>query len=541
MEQHAVPQHIASFEFKLFGNLTLRQFVFLAIPLALAAAIFYSNLPVLIRYISSGLIAIVGGFVALVPYNGRSLDKWFVIFVRAVSNPTQRIWMKEAKMPDFLNIVFEEPVARKNDKEPEISRKDTEKLFEYLRTIPKGQVSPLDVREQLALERLGLTAGGAAGGKLPEPIFWGATQTDKGVFGRLEVKEPEVSEPAKKIKLPKGIVSPEELRHIMGHSLPGLKSEVVGGVGVRISTHLKPFALPGLEKRLHAQARQAESVKAPSVQLASEANFSIENVIPITTPSRMVRLVHGVGKTRARKLHFAPPPNFNLSDLPIRGEARFEISEELKRRYEKEEQDMIKLVHDQTQPEPISRQKGIGFEQIFKSAFSQAKAAVSGVGVKLQHNAASVPASHKSLQKPAVIAKHIGDFSPEASLKEEEKEQVDSQVSLSSKKAIGRPTEADVLTKAQIIPLTDKPNVISGLVSDNLGVPAEGLIVIIRDVNGMPLRALKTNKLGQFLSVTPLPAGTYRIEVEGEEQNFEPISIILTDKVIEPLEVRAKS
>lgn len=543
MEQHAVPQHIASFEFKLFGNLTVRQFVFLAIPLGLAALIFFSNLPTYFRFITSGLIAIVGAFIALVPYSGRSIDKWIIVFFKAVTSPTQRVWRKEIKTPDFLEILLEEPEVRKEPGEKEFTRQDREKLFEYLRQMPRGQVSPMDVREQLAIERLDLSYEGAGEGKLPTPIFWGIAKGDKSAENKTLGVIKEVPRPESEIKLPKGVVSAKELRHTMGHSLPGLESQATAaGVGVRISPHIKHYALSGLEKRLHAQvmAKSPVRVSPPAIQLASESNFSIENVIPITTISRRVKLVHGIPRARARKLHFAPPPGFDLSDLPIRGEARFEISEELKRRYDREEQAKMQALNDQIVSEEQPKKKGpSGFEHMFSSAISQAKSIVTGGGLKIQGNEVAVPKAKTTLQKPAVIAKHITDVFPRASLKVEQREKIDSRLSVSSEKVVTRPTNADLLAKAQFLPLTDKPNVISGVVTLADESPLEGVIVIVRDTNGIPIRALKTNKLGQFLSVTPLTSGNYSLDVEGEEQNFEPISIILTDKVIEPLMIKA--
>ncbi len=540
MEQHAVPQHIASFEFKLFGNLTIRQFVFLAIPLGVAALIFFSTMPLFIRYGLSAIIASVGAFVALVPYNGRSIDRWVVIFIKAVTSPTQRIWKKETRIPDFLKILLEEPVVRK-EAEKEFSNQDRQKLIEYLRSLPKGKVSPMDVRENLALERLGFSTEGAGEGTLPAPIFWGVSQADI-LAEKREEKAKKADEKIAEIKLPKGVVTAREMRGVIGQSLPGLKPDI--GTGVRISPHLKQYALGGLEKRLHAQVRAKSPVKPkpPSIQLASEANFSIENIIPITSTSRQVRLVHGVPRARARKLHFAPPPGFDLSDLPIRGEARFEISEELKKRYDREEQEKMQMLNEQiTSSEAPKEKESTGFEHMFSSAISQAKSLVTGGGLKAPGNQSAVPKVSKIYRKPDVIAKHITSSFPQASLKrEEEADKLDSQVSMSTEKVIGKPMEPDLLTKAKMLPLTDKPNVISGMVIGADETPVEGVIVIVRDANGLPIRALKTNKLGQFLSVTPLTAGNYSLEVEGEEQNFETVSIVLTDQFIEPLMIKEK-
>jgi hypothetical protein len=94
MEQHPVPQHIASFEFKLFGNLTIRQFFTLAIPMSVAIIVFFSNIAPIVRMPLAGMIGIFAFFIALVPIGGRPFDKWVLAFIRAIFAPTQRIWIK---------------------------------------------------------------------------------------------------------------------------------------------------------------------------------------------------------------------------------------------------------------------------------------------------------------------------------------------------------------------------------------------------------------------------------------------------------------
>lgn len=512
----------------------------MAVPIGLASLIFFSPLPAYFRTITSGVIAIGGAFIALVPYNGRSLDKWMVIFFKAVTKPTQRIWLKESKIPDFLAILLEEPVVRKED-EKEITSQDRAKLIEYLRTVPKGTVSPIDIREDLALERLGLSTEGAGRGSLPSPIFWGVSHGEKPA--KQETKKPEAKMEAKGELKPSGrLVLTGERHEAVQPAAAGLQPRRGAGIGVKISQHLKPYVLGGLEKKLHAQAKEEIARKAPQIQLASDANFSIENIIPITTSGRQVRLVHGISRARARKLHFAPPPGFDLSDLPIRGEARFEVSQELKKRYDREEKDKVRLLDTQTNLDAEPEwQANAGLGGVLKSALSQAKSAISGAGIKsFQDIDVNALKPEKSIKKPSLIVRHI-EPNGNVSLKRDTAEEVDSQLSLGAKKIIARPLETDLLSKAKMVPLTDKPNVVSGLVADSSGSPIAGVIIIIRDANGIPVRALKTNKLGQFLSVTPLSSGTYHLEIEGEENNFEPISLILTDKVMEPMMIEAAS
>ena len=120
MQQHPVPQNIASFKLKLFGSLTARQFFTLIIPLSLAAVIYFSNLPSFIRI---PLALTIGGFaffIALVPIGGRPFDKWAVAFIRAVMSPTQRVWIKEKKIPEFLERVRQIILEREQEGLPDV-------------------------------------------------------------------------------------------------------------------------------------------------------------------------------------------------------------------------------------------------------------------------------------------------------------------------------------------------------------------------------------------------------------------------------------
>lgn len=496
MEQHPVPQHIASFEFKLFGNLTVRQFITLAIPAVVAAAIYFSNLPVVIRFPLAAAFGLFGLFAALVPVGGRPLDKWAVAFIKAIASPTQRVWIKETKLPQFLSIVVGPP-PREEQIPPSITAQGRARLREYLRSLPKGEVAPLDVREQIAVQRLELESSvGAGEGKLPPPIIWPTA-------GFISLALPQI-----------GIAPKVSMAHQPEAALPRASQPVPQRP--KIPSHAKPFALPQLEKKL-TRAHEEETIEiAPAppqlkAKLASEANPLFEAVIPIRTPDRQIRLIHGIGKTRARKLHFAPPENFDLSKLPIRGEKRFEISQELKKRFARAES----IFQEATNPKPqISTQK--------VKAPASPKTPIHRL---TPHAAKTIPKPTKSLTMPGL------------SLKQEPTKAMDSQIKILTQKSKDLPLPS-APSPAHIVPLTHKPNIISGIVTDKSASPLENVILIVKDTAGIPIRALKTNKLGQFLSATPLANGAYTVEVESELARFVPFTINLRGTVLSPLEVK---
>jgi hypothetical protein len=88
--------------------------------------------------------------------------------------------------------------------------------------------------------------------------------------------------------------------------------------------------------------------------------------------------------------------------------------------------------------------------------------------------------------------------------------------------------------------LTDKPNVLSGVVSDAQGTVLEGMLLIVKDPKGDPVRAFKTNRLGEFVLANPLDKGTYTVEVSSVNETklvFDIISVEAKGEVIPPVEL----
>ncbi len=86
-----------------------------------------------------------------------------------------------------------------------------------------------------------------------------------------------------------------------------------------------------------------------------------------------------------------------------------------------------------------------------------------------------------------------------------------------------------------------QPDTITGQVMDPEGGIVEGAILEVRDIAGRPVRALKTNKVGHFMIVTPLLPGKYELVTEKEGLVFEPITFTAEGKIIPPIAIRAKT
>lgn len=102
---------------------------------------------------------------------------------------------------------------------------------------------------------------------------------------------------------------------------------------------------------------------------------------------------------------------------------------------------------------------------------------------------------------------------------------------------------AESALRAGLPRLTTFPNVITGIVRDGENNMLPGVLVTVRDKDDVPLRALKTNKLGQFAASTPLSNGTYIMEVEDPRGKyyFDRVQIAINGTVLPAIEIVARS
>ena len=317
MEQHPVPQHIASYEFRLVGDMTLKQFVQLAAGGVLAIIAYALPIPSLFKWPLVVLFGFLGFAFAFLPINERPLSTWLLSFFKAVFSPTQFIWKKKAKKPDVLKPLPYHPSMPQA--QPTSLQSDKGELNQYLASLPYGEEkSPLDQQEESFLK---------------------------------------------------------EVDHLF-QSTP--------------TATVQPQVEPGLGP-------------------------------PLMTPSPTARSMPPKPKIDLRKI--IPPPVV----LP---------------------------------------------------------------------------------QKP------------------------------------GRPkktaVEAKINKELPIPEAPTRPNIITGMVLDHEGKIMEGAILEIRDTQDLPVRALKTNKVGQFIIATPLQNGEYEIEIEKEGYLFDLIKVETKGEIIQPIEIRAK-
>jgi hypothetical protein len=95
MENHPIPQDITGFQFKLIGDMTVKQFAYIAGGAIIAWVTYILPLPFLIKVPLAIIFGAIGAGFAFVPVQGRPMDVMIANFFKAVFNPTQYIYQKQ--------------------------------------------------------------------------------------------------------------------------------------------------------------------------------------------------------------------------------------------------------------------------------------------------------------------------------------------------------------------------------------------------------------------------------------------------------------
>ncbi len=172
MQQHPVPQHISSYEFKLVGDMTLKQFFQLAGGIGIALLFYATALPGFIKWPFILFFSLLGTALAFLPFEERPLSTWIFAFFKAAYSPTRYVWAKgqteevfpKETGPDSIGagpqippitttpqVTQTEPVPEFEQKEASFVQKVTE-MFQA--STPAGQIPQTQTIPQLSPQRV---------------------------------------------------------------------------------------------------------------------------------------------------------------------------------------------------------------------------------------------------------------------------------------------------------------------------------------------------------------------------------------------------
>ncbi len=404
MEQHPVPQNVTTFQFRLIGDMTLKQFGYLCAGAILAFIAYKLPLPFLITWPLTFAFAFLGVGFAFIPVEERPMDVWVFSFFKSVYNPTQYIWSHEL------------PKAPKP--EPPVAIPKTPPVH-----APKP-ASPTSVTHMA-----------------PPPV---PPSSPKSVLTGIFQQSPAPAEPT----------TPRVLAP-------------------------KPSFMDVLASWFSTKPTPAPAVAIPSPQ-----------PVPSVTGYR--------------------PPTPSAA-LPAEHVATAAVQQKMAQL-----EDTLKTLEERLASKTVTEDRVLELQKQLTEVLSQ-KTKTEDELVSLKRRLTKSPP-----QKDAPVTEE----KPPSPLGK-----------------VNVITTQEAAIKVGLPRLTNSPNVITGLVKDDTNNLLPGILVTVTNHEGMPVRALKTNKLGQFAASTPLPPDTYFVEIEDPRGRFtfSRVQITLTGSVVPVLEIIAKS
>jgi hypothetical protein len=427
MEQHPVPQNVTTFQFRLIGDMTIKQFGYLAGGAILGYICFKLPLPFIITW-PLAIFSAIGGFgLAFIPVEERPMDIWVLSFIKSIYSPTQYIWTREQK-----TVVPIQPV-------PAGPATATQTITPPARPTPDAPPG----REPFAPRQ-------TDGSRPVEDVL-------RGVFNPSQ---------------------PVPLKHARGS-------------GDFLAWFAQMFS-----------GRHSPALSHPTT---GGAHY--------TTPS-----------VTGRHIDLSPPPV--VKPPPAVKPAKIAEAEHKEEELEHKMADLKKELETKT----MTESRILELQKQLTEVLAQRDDMEKELTV-LRRQASSGPSAMPPFSPPA--------HAPSPSAAEA--------AHIATPQAPKQPT-VKIITqegaiKAGLPRLTTFPNVVTGIIRDSENNFLPGVLVTVKDKDGVPLRALKTNRLGQFAASTPLANGVYFVEIEDPRGRylFDRVQITLNGSIVPALEIVAKS
>lgn len=480
MDQHAVPQDITGFKFKLVGDMTVKQFGELAGGAILAYIFYIANWHPILKFPFVGFFALMGVALAFFPVQERPLDLWLINFFKAIYRPTVYVWKRQnmaAVKPQEL------PTPPKTAATSTLKQSAT----------PQINFTPITIAEPLTAQ-VPLEASKESVAVTPPPV------QKPGNPGSINIQQLMANRTA----LPtnpsgtSGSVTTTEVPPLTETQPAPSQDELVKQATLSIET---------LEKLRQDKLKELAAQKATPAPMEGAATGGVSPssstiTTPPPTPGRIMTIdaLETMRKT-------------STTEQAERGASELSKNEALVNELVDQNKALMMQI-DEIKNNLVLIGKLSPSEQQTLDALTEEKTKLSAQITQLRGQITDqrvAPLRTAAYQAPAIDRK---------------------------------PPQVRVVDKVskQPVPitLTEVPNVINGVILDHSGNPIDGTILIIKDKAGNSIRALKANRVGQFIGSTPLESGTYYLELEKQNFTFDVLEITLNGGVLAPLEIRPK-
>ena len=94
MDNHPIPQDVTGFQFKLIGNMTVKQFAYLATGIVMSGVLLQLPISIFIKFPLGLFSALLGVGLTFLPIGGRPMDAVIGSYIKALLRPTQFVYEK---------------------------------------------------------------------------------------------------------------------------------------------------------------------------------------------------------------------------------------------------------------------------------------------------------------------------------------------------------------------------------------------------------------------------------------------------------------
>ena len=555
-KQHAVPQNIMDVEFKLIGDLTMRQFAYLFVFGAIAWGAFLF-LQGIFKWPAVIVSTLLGLGLAFVPVEDRGLDQWIINFFKAVYSPTQKVWRKDPQVP--LAFTYQNLAVLRQELITLAPTSSRRKLEEYLENKSDGVI--LDkydlieqeyvnkVKEAFSKEAVSYaSAAPAVSVSVIEPVV--------EVAPPLPPAPPPAPQP---VELAKPVPPAPLVSEKIVQPQPAVQPIIQF---VPVTPTVAPSSPPSV--------RPQPVINQEIVRSKTDFRRSSEAVLSPMTPDR-----HS-GRRFVRLL-----PEQGEIILPVRGEKVIKTSDQLNIEGDiKEKTEQLQKLISQIkagegfsrvkkevppapapqppQQQPIQQSPSSGpqveitppvvgqkpdINRETQAIIENIKSENVRLAQEIERLKRDLTASQHSEQEKLQKVQTIQKLEQEKSKTAGYYTQIQSKVQELQTKVVEK-QKIETPASSTLQALAGKPNIVAGVVKGPDGTIIDGAVIIVKNARNEPKRAIKTNILGQFALTTPLSDGNYFVEVTKSEDinySFDIISVNAKGDLIPPIEFKGKS
>ena len=565
--QHAIPQSIMSVEFKIIGDLTLRQFFFLLIFCGLAYASFMTVGAFIIKWLLVIFFVGLGLCFAFLPLGDRGLDVWIINFLKAMLLPNQFVYRKQEAIPNVflyqnLDVLRSELITLT----PTSSRRKIEAYLEQ----QEAPFDKLDIDEKSYILKVKEAYSSGYAGFSSSSVTTTVVEDENArVIQPTLSPTPPSATPSESIQIIAPVAPPSQnLTELelpapkawQSQPIPSIVKPVVVAsaptpqVVQKTQAEPAPLITPSIIKPIadnHNEIIRRDTVahhetikKQPQVQdsyysptmtpdmhigrrfinLAGEAGRG-EIILPI----RGEQVLKSIGSAQFDRDETEKESQKvqQLDNLINQIKSREVVQKQLieSQKIKDEEEAKKRRLAEETQG---AKQREVVKEQARLEAEEKARQQVAQEQERLQ----KLRDQEEQLrhQKEGLIKKQRTD---EEERQKREKERVAMETVATEAKDRTIP-----LKSAQTAESPSIANIIWGLVITNYQggkVPVPGVVVVIRNQRNEVVRAVKTSALGKIGITTPLINGAYTVEVDKEKKSGLTFEISAFEAKGEPI------